>query len=662
MIKGKEILGRNIVAISTGEKVDSVRDVVFDHQGNQVLAFLTDEGGWFRAARAVPFERVRSIGEHAIMIASPDDVTSSRDDARLGDALESKTSLLGMTLLTTDGQNLGKIADVYFDENTGDVVGYEATGGLFADLSSGRAFIPAPSDVQIGADAAIVPLSVAAAMKENPGGIKGAIKSASNAVTGAAHNAGEAVKDTYQNAAESVKDTYQSAAGSVQQSIGSVREAANERQQEYVVGKVSNAEITADDGTVIAHQGEVITPLHAEVAEWHGKLPALAAAVTGASVSQSVSQAGESVSQATESFTSRMTAGFRDLLGEARRRQKDYVIGKTAGSDVTLDNGMPLIRKGDTITAAQAEAAEKAGKLAALSTAATGGAIADAYDGAKTRVQEGVDDMKDAAADKQKAYVVGKVAGSNVVADSGEVIVSKGVTIGAHHADRAEATGTLAALTAAATAGAVTGAGEGTAHVYRIEDTLGRRVKHDIRVPGGSLLAVQGQIVTTDLVARAQNLGLETELMDATLGDVSVSEKASAAASGAAAGLATGLDKVSEGASNLLDRAKSWLSDRKEETEQAIQQREQDMHEGRIRAALGRPVTRVILAPDDSIILNVGEIITNKAVDAARAGNVLDILLDSVSREDPSIDPLAARPAESGQAALDSQGEVKPKL
>lgn len=568
MIKGKEILGRNIVAIDNGEKIDTVRDVVFDHQGNQVLAFLVDEGGWFRAAKAIPFDRVRSIGEHAIMVGSADDVTSSRDDKRLGDALESKTSLLGMTLLTTDGQNLGRIADVYFDEHTGAVVGYEATGGLFADLSSGRAFIPAPSDVQIGADAAIVPLSVAAAMKENPGGIRGAFKSAGDAVTGAVHSASEAVTGAVQNAGEAVKETYQNATESVKDATQQASEAATERQQQYVIGKTSNTEIIAEDGTVIVHKGEVVTPLHAEVAEWHGKLPALAAAVTGASVA-------ESVGQATESFTSKMSSGFQGLLGEARRRQKEFVVGKPAGTDVTLEDGTVLVHKGDTITA--------------------------------------------------------------------------------HQADQAEQAGSLAALTAAATAGAVTGAGQSDqpAPVFTAQDAIGRRVQADVRAEGGSLLAVQGQIVTPEILARARTLGLEKELVAAT--------QDSSATAGAGAAVATGVDRVTEGASNLLNKAKNWFSDRREETEQAIQDRQQEQHEQHIREALGRPVNRVVLAPDDSIILNVGEVVTNKAVEAARAAGVLDILLSSVSPDAPSIDPLASRPAETGQAALDSQAEVKPE-
>ncbi|MFD1730021.1 hypothetical protein ACFSC4_01155 [Deinococcus malanensis] len=85
------------------------------------------------------------------------------------------------------------------------------------------------------------------------------------------------------------------------------------------------------------------------------------------------------------------------------------------------------------------------------------------------------------------------------------------------------------------------------------------------------------------------------------------------------------------------------------------------MHEQRVREALGRPVNRVILAPDDSVILNIGEIVTHRAVQSARDAGVLDILLDSVSKENVTIDPLSTRPHETGQAALESQNPLEPR-
>ncbi len=84
--------------------------------------------------------------------------------------------------------------------------------------------------------------------------------------------------------------------------------------------------------------------------------------------------------------------------------------------------------------------------------------------------------------------------------------------------------------------------------------------------------------------------------------------------------LSAGLSSVSAGASSLFDRAKQWLGETRDSAGEISEQRQHDAEEQQVRDALGRPVTRVILDPQDTIILNIGEIITNKAVAAARSG------------------------------------------
>ena len=74
---------------------------------------------------------------------------------------------------------------------------------------------------------------------------------------------------------------------------------------------------------------------------------------------------------------------------------------------------------------------------------------------------------------------------------------------------------------------------------------------------------------------------------------------------------------------------------------------------------MGRPVNRVVLDKQDNIILNIGEIITHKAVEQARTSNVLRILLGSVSTETPVINPMESRPPVHGRAALPSQEDPK---
>ena len=551
MQKGKEVIGRKIVTLDSGERVDSVRDLIFDEQGNHVLALLVDEGGWFHAARVIPFTSVKSIGEDAVMIASADDVVSARDDATIAAAMESKSGLAGLNLLTSDGKELGRIADVFFDEISGQVVGYEATGGLFSDLSSGRTFVPAPESVTIGAEAAIVPPSVALAMEEQEaGGIQGALSSVAESVKGAAGNVAESVKETAGNIAQATKE-----------------------------------------------------------------------------------------------------------------RQKDFVVGKTASRDVVSSGqdgaaAVTVTRQGEIITAEQAEQAEILGLLGSLTAAAGGGAAQEAYGSARDSVQGGLENMATATKERQMEFVVGKTAGNDVSAADGSPIVMKGQTITAIHAGTAEDKGALGSLVAAAAGGSVQGSMQNARETIVVRSQpapvslIGRRVQRDVYGPNRSFVAAQGQIVTETLLERARTLGKEQEL-ESAVGVIGTTGGAAVGSTVAAASdkLAAGAQNVKESASGLLDRAKDWISETRDKASD-------DMEERRIEGAIGRPVNRVVLDPQDNIILNIGEIITHKAVEQARSSDVLGILLSSVSTDTPSINPMAVRPDEHGQATLSNQPDV----
>ncbi len=381
MIKGKELLGKNIVTIDTGQRVETVHDLVFDPQANQLLGLIVEEGGWFRAAKAVRFESVRSFGEDAIMIPDQSAIIRAKDDDRLARVMDADLNLIGLTLLTESGQKLGRIVDVYFDERTGRVEGYEATGGFLSDLSQGRTFIPGPADIQIGTDAAIVPTHVVAAMNaQRKGGIVGAFQDARDNVHDSVQDAAGAVKGSYEHAAQDVRE-------GVTGLGAAVREQVTGQGQAYVVGKQASHEIVAEDGTVIVRTGETITPLHAEVAEWHGKLGALGAAATGGAAAGAYRDAADTARQGLQTASSNFRENLEDLSQASRVRQKEYVTGRTAGYDVNLPDGGLLVRQGETITPAHADRAEADGLLAALITAATTASVSRAYSSTVNRIQ-----------------------------------------------------------------------------------------------------------------------------------------------------------------------------------------------------------------------------------------------------------------------------------
>lgn len=970
MIKGKELLGRKVIALSSGEKVKTVRDIVLDHQGNQVLALLVDNGNWFSAPKVVPFHQVSSLGDEAVMIDSHDSVSKASRHANIQEALATKISLLGMSLLTTKGDLLGRISDVCFDEKTGQVEGYIATGGLFADVSNGRTFIPVPKEIQIGYDTAIVPLTVAQAMEEQaPGGIKGAIHRTGTSITSAVQTTGTSITSAVQTTGSKVTGAYTSATSNVKNTVSSMGTATKTRQKEYVIGKIANTEIIAEDGTIVAKKGEMITGLHAEVADWHGKLNALITSVTGGTIASVTSQAQKgfqqrfeslsiatkdrqieyvvgktagsdliledktiivkkgdviTVNQATEAekhgkllaLTSAATGGvwagvvnqaregvqvrYESIAEATKERQREYVLGKTAGSDlvledgtilikngdpieqyhaeeaekhnllgvlatsatggslakvtqtasesirkqyanistatkdrqieyvvgkqvandialedgsvllkkgeeitvdhavtaeakgkllalttsatgasianvasqareemqsqyenlanaskerqrayalgkragqdITLEHGIILVKKGDVITEGHADLAEKHDKLSSLATAATSGSITTVFEGAQKgiqeryesvanstkerqieyvlgrqagndlvlkdgstlvqkgdtiteehvaiakkegklltlitgmtsgaigdtvsvarhRITESYEDVRHASSERQKEYVIGKTAGSDLRSDAGELIVMQGHQITPFQAERAEQAGKLGALTTAAMSGII----HTPVHAPTLfpeptlENTVGRRVKTDLRSSSGSLVAVQGQIVNAAIADRAKHLGLADQLIEATIGKKNPSQTASEGASAVGDAVAEAAANVTASAGNFLERARSWLNEKRIEADQSAERHIQSQQDQYIRQALGRPVSRVILAPDDSVILNVGEIVTHKAVQDAKNGDVLDILLESVQTTAMNIDPLANRPAETGRAALASQASM----
>ena len=80
------------------------------------------------------------------------------------------------------GRDLGTMTDLYFDDTTGAIEGYEVSGGLFADAYSSRSFVPAPDTLKIGEDIAFVPSETADLMQEQIGGLKGAMQTAGGKV------------------------------------------------------------------------------------------------------------------------------------------------------------------------------------------------------------------------------------------------------------------------------------------------------------------------------------------------------------------------------------------------------------------------------------------------------------------------------------------------
>ena len=258
MHKGNDVVGRPIFAYDIAEKLENkIEDLILSQDSQQLLGFLVDERGWTADALVLLFEQVDALGCDAVIIRSKDVFIPMREMG-VEQVLE-QGRLKGSQILTTDGRVLGTIVDIYFDEQTGTIQGYEVSGGTISDSYAGRAFVRASESNKIGQVVFVSPFTVL----EEQGGIKGAFQKTTEQMQKAAHVTGEKLHSAAQAASEKVHEVVKQAekkleqASLDQQSIG----------KNSFIGKTVKQTVHTEHGTPLIVRGQRITPALAAIAQ-----------------------------------------------------------------------------------------------------------------------------------------------------------------------------------------------------------------------------------------------------------------------------------------------------------------------------------------------------------------------------------------------------------
>jgi uncharacterized protein YrrD len=242
MRNGKGMLGKPVVAYDTGEEVEKIVDLIFDQENNLLLGFLVDEGGWFSNALVLPLTRIQAIGADAVIVSSREVITPASYFPEIQSILERDNTLKGTKIMTIDGRDLGTMVDLYFDDISGAIEGYEVSGGIFADAYSGRSFVPAPDTLKIGEDIAFVPSETADLMEEQVGGIRAALHTAGEKAQEAAHLTGTKLQEAAQMANTSFTNAVVNP----------------EEQEAFVLGKVARQTLQTPEGRLLIQEGQVV--------------------------------------------------------------------------------------------------------------------------------------------------------------------------------------------------------------------------------------------------------------------------------------------------------------------------------------------------------------------------------------------------------------------
>jgi hypothetical protein len=182
-----------------------------------------------------------------------------------------------------------------------------------------------------------------------------------------------------------------------------------------------------------------------------------------------------------------------------------------------------------------------------------------------------------------------------------------------------------------------------------VDQAIGRRVLRTVQTADGFIIAAAGQIVTDAVVSDAETYGKEVALLNA----VGLAP-AEAARSSADAAWLEGRSQLHNQTAVAQANLNNFWQTLQEKAQELQGRSARAMKQQKIEQALGRPVTRVILDSQDHVILNVGELITHRAIRLADEGGVLNVLLGSVYMKEAAIDDRELRASEHGTAALES--------
>jgi uncharacterized protein YrrD len=145
--------GLPVYELKQGKKIGEVCDLNIGSNG-LVKGLLIKKGGFFRKNQTIDIGNVASFGWDGVMIEDDQKVEALQYPPEY--TLDHQHSLQGKVVMTTEGEKLGILEDVYFLEEMGTIIGYEISDGFFSDITEGKQVVKTSESPAIGIDAIIV--------------------------------------------------------------------------------------------------------------------------------------------------------------------------------------------------------------------------------------------------------------------------------------------------------------------------------------------------------------------------------------------------------------------------------------------------------------------------------------------------------------------------
>lgn len=378
MRKGSTVIDQDVFSVSDGTRLETVTDLVINEANDAIIALLIDTGGLMSSSKVIPVSSIHRFGPSAVMVENADVIVEADDIPEVNDILEREDSVLGSRVVTHEGDDLGEIKDMYFDEKTGQIRGFEVSGGRVGDLMEGTSYLKLEQVNTVGPDAVIAQVEAREVLARQRGGVAGALDTAREK----ADEASGTLKEKADEAGGTLKEGAEGARGKLEEAGDKARSTAEEAGDPdgTLVGRWSREDVTDGTGSVIVANGERIELDHVHEARDAGKTDDLyrAAGVkreksAGDQAKEAAEEASASASDLWDRFTTKLSeltdATGQRVDGEMTKRRLGQIndaIGRPV-TKVFLDREDNVILDlGDLVTHQSVQRAHDNGMLDSL--------------------------------------------------------------------------------------------------------------------------------------------------------------------------------------------------------------------------------------------------------------------------------------------------------
>lgn len=172
MLKTSDIIGYKIICSDNKKFGGEVKDVILDLNECKLSGLVIDYGSVIHHSRVLDFKDIYEIVRNKVIVKYKKNIQQIQKNNFNERHIRKNQIILGIEVLGEEGNLLGFIHDVLFEEKSGNILGFILTNGIVDDIFNGVEILPIDGPVNFNNKRLVISQNSRKNILRNIGGLK----------------------------------------------------------------------------------------------------------------------------------------------------------------------------------------------------------------------------------------------------------------------------------------------------------------------------------------------------------------------------------------------------------------------------------------------------------------------------------------------------------